>query len=313
MYLGIDLGGTNIAVGLVDSGGHIIYKSSVPTLSDRRIEEITDDIVQLCKYVTVKSGFSMEKVEAVGIGCPGTIDHQKGIVVYSNNIQMNNINLCKILENKLHKPVNIENDANAAVLGEYVVNGDNADSFILITFGTGVGSGAILGGELYRGFNGAGCEFGHIIINADGGEQCTCGNKGCWEAYASVTALIRQTKTAMQSDNRSMMHEWIKENGEVSGKTAFDCAKSGDKTAKAVVEQYIRYMGAGLISVLNIFQPSKILIGGGISKEGDYLLNPLCEYVYAGDYNKYREKTKIKTAVLFNDAGIIGAAMSAKE
>ena len=138
-------------------------------------------------------------------------------------------------------------------------------------------------------------------------------NKGCWDAYASVTALIRQTNRAMQSDSSSMMHKWIQENGEVSGRIAFDCAKMGDKTAKTVVEQYIRYVSYGLISIFNIFQPSKILIGGGISKEGDYLLNPLRKYVYAGDYNKYREKTKIEAATLFNDAGIIGAALSAKQ
>ena len=141
----------------------------------------------------------------------------------------------------------------------------------------------------------------------------TCGNKGCWEAYASVTALIRQTKRAMQYDSDSLMHKWVAENGHVSGRTAFDCEKKGDKTAKAVVEQYIKYIGTGLISILNIFQPSKILIGGGISKEGDYLLDPLKEVVYAGDYNKYREKTIIDIATLFNDAGIIGAAMSAKQ
>lgn len=176
-----------------------------------------------------------------------------------------------------------------------------------------MGGGVIIDGKPYRGFNCAGGELGHIVINADGDEICSCGNKGCWEAYASVTALIRQTNRAMQSDSSSMMHKWIQENGEVSGRIAFDCAKMGDKTAKTVVEQYIRYVSYGLISILNIFQPSKILIGGGISKEGDYLLNPLRKYVYAGDYNKYREKTKIEAATLFNDAGIIGAALSAKQ
>lgn len=313
MYLGIDLGGTNIAVGLVDNDGHIIYKSSTPTLSGRPIEEIVEDMVRLCYDVIDRASFSMDEVKAIGLGCPGTIDSTNGIVVYSNNIQMNNVRLGKILEDKLKKPVNLENDANAAALGEYAINGDNVDSFVLITLGTGVGGGVIIDGKPYRGFNCAGGELGHIIINADGDEQCSCGNKGCWEAYASVTALIRQTKQAMQVDDSSMMHKWVQENGEVSGRTVFDCAKVGDKTAAAVVEQYIRYVGMGLISILNIFQPSKILIGGGISKEGDYLLNPLREYVYAGDYNKYREKTKIAVATLFNDAGIIGAALSVKE
>ncbi|MCI8404100.1 MAG: ROK family protein [Clostridia bacterium] len=312
MYIGIDLGGTNIAAGVVNEAGYIIYKSSVSTLAKRPIDEIVEDMANLCVDIVDDANCSIADIEAVGVGCPGTVDSKSGTVAYSCNLKMKNTKLRAMLEKKLGKPVNLENDANAAALGEYTVNGDNADSFVLITLGTGVGGGVIIDGKPYRGFNCAGGELGHIIINADGEEQCFCGNKGCWEAYASVTALIRRTKQAMQSDSSSMMHKWVQENGEVSGRTAFDCAKMGDKTAKVVVEQYIRYVSYGLISILNIFQPSKILIGGGISKEGDYLLNPLREYVYAGDYNKYREKTKIEAATLFNDAGIIGAALSAQ-
>lgn len=313
MYIGIDLGGTNIAAGVVDETGNIIYQSSVPTMAQRPIEEIVEDMTNLCVDIVDGADCSISDIEAVGVGCPGTVDNKSGIVAYSCNLRMKNTELRSMLEKRLGKRINLENDANAAALGEYAVNGENTDSFVLITLGTGVGGGVIIDGKPYRGFNCAGGELGHIIINADGDEQCSCGNKGCWEAYASVTALIRQTKQAMQSDSSSMMHEWVKENGEVSGRTAFECAKTGDKTAKAVVEQYIRYVGMGLISILNIFQPRKILIGGGISKEGDYLLNPLREYLYVGDYNKYREKTKIEAATLYNDAGIIGAALSAKE
>ena len=226
---------------------------------------------------------------------------------------MKNVPLREILKNKIGKPVNIENDANAAALGEYLVNGKHAESFVFITLGTGIGGGIIINKELYRGFNSAGGELGHIIINIDGKEQCTCGNRGCWEAYASVTALIRQTEIAMQKDRNSIMNKWVLKHGNVSGRTAFDCAKHGDNTAKAVVDQYIRFVGAGLVSVLNIFQPEVILIGGGISNEGDYLLSPLREYVYAGDYNKFMKKTRIDAASLYNDAGIIGAAISACE
>lgn len=313
MYIGIDLGGTNIAAGVVDETGKIIYKSSVPTLAQRPIEEIIDDMTDLCIDIVDGAGCSISDIKSIGIGCPGTVDNRTGIIAYANNLNMKNTEIGPMLKKRLGKIVNVENDANAAALGEYAVNGDNADSFVMITLGTGVGGGVVINGNLYRGFNSAGAELGHIIINAESEEQCTCGNKGCWEAYASVTALIRQTKRAMQSDSGSMMHKWGEENGEVSGRTAFDCAKAGDKTAKKVVDQYIKYVGAGLISILNIFQPSKILIGGGISKEGDYLLEPLKKYVYEGDYNKYREKTIIDIATLFNDAGIIGAALSAKQ
>lgn len=312
LYLGIDLGGTNIAVGLVDEKGAVLQNASTPTLSGRPIEEVVDDMARLCRDVTKKANVTIDDVKAVGIGTPGTVDHEKGSVVYSNNIKMKDAYLCDMLKERLNKPVGIENDANAAAMGEYIVNGNGAKSFVFITLGTGVGGGVIIDGELYRGFNGAGAELGHIITQIDG-VQCTCGNKGCWETYASVTALIRQTKEAMENNPASMMHEWCKKNGNVSGRTAFDCAKKGDAAAKKVVDQYIKYIGAGLISILNIFQPEVILIGGGISKEGDYLLNPLKEYVFEGDYNKYMPKTQIKTASLFNDAGIIGAAMSALE
>lgn len=168
MYLGIDLGGTNIAVGLVNRKGEVINKSSTSTLSGRPIEEIVEDMSLLCYDVIDKSGCSMGNIEAVGVGCPGTIDSKNGIVVYSNNIIMHNVKLCEMLENKLHKPVSIENDANAAALGEYIVNGNGADSFVCITLGTGVGGGVIINGKLYRGFNCAGGELGHIIIDYTG-------------------------------------------------------------------------------------------------------------------------------------------------
>ncbi len=295
---------------MVDKAGHIVYKLSVSTLAQRPIEEIAEDMANLCVDIVDGANCSIADIEAVGVGCPGTVDNKRGVIAYSCNLKMKNTKLRAMLEKRLGKRINLENDANAAALGEYAVNGNNADSFVLITLGAGVGGGVIIDGKPYRGFNCAGGELGHIIINAEDDEQCSCGIKGCWEAYASVTELIRQTKQAMQSYSSSMMHKWVQEYGEVSGRTAFECAKAGDRTAKEVVEQYIRYVSYGLISILNIFQPSKILIGGGISKEGDYLLNPLREYVYAGDYNKHREKTKIEAATLFNDAGIIGAALS---
>lgn len=309
-YIGIDLGGTNIAAGLVNDT-NIINKISVPTLVDRKIEDIADTIAGVCKTLVRESGLSMSDIEGVGMGCPGTIDSKNGIVAFSNNIHMENVPLCRILQSKLEKEVKIENDANAAALGEYAVNGNGAESFVMVTLGTGVGGGIIINGKIYKGFNGAGAEPGHIIINIDSDERCTCGNKGCWEAYASVTALIRQTKKAMLGNRESIMNDWALKNGRVSGRTAFECAKQGDNTAIAVVNRYIEYVGAGLVSVLNIFQPEIIIIGGGISKEGSYLLDPVRDYVYRRDYNKFMKRTKIEPASLFNDAGIIGAALSA--
>jgi glucokinase len=180
---------------------------------------------------------------------------------------------------------------------------------LLVTLGTGIGGGIVLNGKIYNGFNSAGGELGHTIF-VHGGKSCTCGNKGCWEVYASVTALIAQTKEAMDKNPESLMHKLSEDAGKVSGRTAFDAAKAGDKAGAEVVRQYLEYVASGLVGIVNIFQPGKLIIGGGISKEGDYLLNPIIEYIRERDYNKYMPKTEIGIAKLFNDAGIIGAALA---
>ena len=310
LYLGIDLGGTNIAAGIVDEKGTIIRQGSTPTIATRPIEEIVKDMGELCLSLVKEEGLTLDDITAVGLGCPGTVDNKNGIITYSNNIPMKNVPMRKMLEEYFpNKPINLENDANAAAYGEYIINGQGAESFIFITLGTGVGGGVILDGKLYRGFNCAGAELGHITL-ITGGQPCTCGKNGCWEAYASVTALIRETNEAMENAPESAMHKWVEENGKVSGRTAFDCAKAGDATAQMVVDNYVRYVADGLVSIVNIFQPEKLSIGGGISKEGDYLLNPIKEFFSKYDYNKYMPKTEITIATLFNDAGIIGAALS---
>lgn len=308
LNIGIDLGGTNIAAGVVDSDGKIIAKASVPTQAKRQAEEIVADMAKLCETVTKKAECSFDDISSIGIGIPGTVDDANGTVVYTCNLPMENMPLVKMLRKYIDKPVHLENDANAAALGEYIVNGNGAKSFVFITLGTGVGGGIILDGKVYRGFNGAGGELGHMTL-VSGGEQCGCGKRGCWERYASVTALVQQTKAAMEKNPDTIMHEIVKNYGKISGKTAFEAAKKGDKTGQTVVAQYLEYVADGLVSILNIFQPEKILIGGGISKEGDYLLNPVREFVYKYDYNRYMPKTELEIATLFNDAGIIGAAL----
>lgn len=310
MYIGIDLGGTNIAAGIVSDEGKILCQDSVPTLKERHYSEIIKDMAELCKKLVNDMGISMNDIKGVGIGSPGTIDNENGVVVYANNIKMDNVPLAEEFRKYIDVPVNMENDANAAALGEYVACGENCGSFLLMTLGTGVGGGIIIDGKIYRGFNCAGAEIGHASIVFDGLE-CTCGKKGCLEMYASVSALIAQTKEAMEKHPESAMHKWVEENGKVSGRTAFECAKQGDKTAIAVRDKYIRYVGEGVSNMVNIFQPDMLVIGGGISKEGDAILNPVRDFVYENDYNKYMPKTKIRAAKLFNDAGIIGAAMSA--
>lgn len=311
MYIGIDLGGTNIAVGLVDEAGHIIKKDSTPTLAEREYPEIVKDMISLSEKIVADAGFSMSDIKGFGIGSPGSIDYKHGKVAYANNLKFTDVPVAEEIKKYYDIPVVLENDANAAAFGEYIANGEDADIFVAITLGTGVGGGVIIGNKIYRGSNGAGAELGHFTL-VHGGLPCTCGKNGCWETYASVTALISQTKVAMSKHPESLMNTIAKERGEINGRTAFDAAKEGDATALQVVKKYTEYVADGIVSIINIFQPKKLVIGGGISREGDYLVNPIVEYVKKYDYNKYFEKTEITTATLFNDAGIIGAALAAK-
>lgn len=309
-YIGIDLGGTNIAAGLCDEKGNIIVKDSVPTLKDRPLEEVVADMADIAKRVMENGGADISEVKAVGIGCPGTVNNETGEVVYSNNIVMDHFPLADEFRKHLDLPINLENDANAAALGEYMTCGEGSESFVFITLGTGVGGGIIIDGRIYRGFNGAGAEIGHQTL-IYGGKPCTCGRRGCLEAYASVTALISQTREAIDAHPESMMKSWAEKKGKISGKCAFECASLGDEYAIEVRDRYIEYVADGIASIVNVLQPKILAIGGGISREGDTLLEPIKKYLESNDYNKYMPRTDIRIAKLFGDAGIVGAAGAA--
>ncbi len=309
MYIGIDLGGTNIAVGLVSEKGEIILKKSTPTLKERHYKEIVKDMAELSKKVVKEAGYDISDIKAVGIGVPGTTDSERGLVLYCTNIAMRNVPLAEEFKKIIDLPVSLINDADAAAYGEYYAIGKKMHSFVLVTLGTGVGGGIIINDKIYSGFNNSGGELGHTTLYFDG-KKCNCGRKGCLEQYASVTALGEQTKEMMNKHPESLMHEWVKKRGRINGRTAFECAKRGDQAAKEVKEQYIRYVAEGVCNFVNIFQPEMLVIGGGISKEGDELLIPIRKFVKEYDYNKDEPRTEIRIAKLFNDAGIIGAAMA---
>lgn len=310
-YIGIDLGGTNIAVGLVDEDCKIVHSDSVPTLKERHWSEIIRDMAELALKVVADSGHSLDEVKAVGIGCPGSIDKDNGVVVYSNNIVMDHVPMAEEIRKYIDLPVFLENDANAAALGEYAIYGEGVSSFVFMTLGTGVGGGIILNGKVWSGFNGAGAEIGHQSLVFDG-KPCTCGRRGCLEAYASVTALIQQTTEAIEQNPDSAMAQWAKDHGRVTGRTAFECAKAGDAAAIAVRDRYIQYVAEGICSIVNVLQPEILAIGGGISREGDTLLDPIKAYFATNDYNKHMKKTDLRIARLFGDAGIVGAAKAAE-
>jgi len=316
MYIGIDLGGTNIKVGLVDDNCKILHSGMVPTGAKRSYQEILKDMAELAIRVTKEAGCDITKdVKSIGIGSPGTCDSKNGVLVYTNNINFDNVPMRAEIQKYIDLPVYIGNDANVAAWGEFVtLNDPDLEHMIFITLGTGVGGGVIINRKIYDGFNGAAAEIGHFQVAKDGGEMCTCGRSGCWEAYGSVTALIRETKRAIEANPGCVMAKKVEENdGRVSGRTAFDAAKGGDAIAQKVVDEYIHNIAEGMASVINIFQPQVLVIGGAISKEGDYLVNPIKEWVARFRYSKNIPQTEIRIAQLGNDVGIIGAALLGKE
>lgn len=307
--IGIDLGGTNIKAGVVDENYRIVGTAKCKTRLPRPADEIFMDMARMAKEAVAAAGLTMDDVLYVGVGCPGTANPKTGIVEYSCNLRFENVDLCSALKDLLDKKIFLENDANAAAYGEALAGAaKGAQSCVCITLGTGVGSGIIIDGKIYGGFNFAGAELGHIVIMVDG-ETCSCGRQGCWETYASATALINQTRRAMVNHPESRMWEIADDIEKVDGRTAFDAMREGDPIAKEVVDTYVKYIACGLINVVNIFQPEVLCIGGGICKEGDTLLRPLEKMIANERYSKYStHQTRLCIATLGNDAGIIGAA-----
>lgn len=312
MYqIGVDLGGTNIAVGLVDDYKKLLLQDSVPTALPRSAQEIVEDIVSLIHNLVQRAAGSLADVRWVGLGAPGTVNVETGIIEYANNLQFKNVPIKDMMEKALGCRVYIENDANAAAYGEYVAGAaQGGDSAVAITLGTGVGGGIILNGCIYHGCNFAGGELGHMVIRV-GGRPCTCGRRGCWETYSSATGLIKSTLEAMEADKNSVMWNIVEGDlSKVNGKTAFDGKRAGDAASIRVVDDYLHDLGQGLVNVINIFQPDVLCIGGGICKEGDGIIKPLEKLIRAERYSKVAKKqTVLRTARLGNNAGIIGAAM----
>ena len=315
MYrIGIDLGGTNIAAGIVNEEFKIIAKDSTPT-NTASGETIANDIANLCKKLCASSNISFSEVASLGIASPGVVDDETGEAIYANNLPFDHFPILPMLRNLLPIPeFHIENDANAAAWGEAIAGAaKGSKSSLMITLGTGVGGGIIDNGKVFKGFNSAAGELGHIVIEVDG-KPCSCGRCGCWEAYSSATGLIKMTKEKLEecekAGRKTAMTEISEKAGKVNGRTAFDGMRQGDSAACEVVDKYIKYLASGLASMINIFQPEVLSIGGGISNEGQYLLDLLIPKVHSQIYGKGVVPTPdIRIARLRNDAGIIGAAV----
>lgn len=314
MYIGVDLGGTGIKVGLVNEKGDITYKASCPTRANEDYTVIAKDMADLINKVLTDTNTKIEDVKSIGIGSPGSIDDKNGVILYANNLNLHNAPFADELKKYFNVPVYISNDANCAALGEFfALNDDSVTDLVAITLGTGVGGGIIIDKKIFSGVNGVGGELGHTVICVNG-EDCSCGRKGCWEAYASATALIRDTERAAKEYPDSLVAKMVKENGgKGSGKTSFDAKRAGDEVGKMLVDNYVQYVAEGIVNIINSLRPHAVVIGGGISKEGDNLLIPVKEYVDKNVYGiKETHITKLSIAKLGNDAGIVGAAFLGK-
>lgn len=311
-YLGIDLGGTNIAAGVTDEQGNIINKVS------RKTKANTMDFCRLVSHIadTAKEAVSIpelctEMVSAVGMGTPSCINPSNGLLVNANNLGWKNVPLQIEMEKHFNVPVYIQNDAACAALGE-TVKGAAAgyDSVLMVTLGTGVGGGIILNNRIFNGCDSMGAEIGHTKL-VSGGLLCTCGQKGCFEAYASAAALTEQARAAAKEFPESVMNEMCgNEFSEMNAQIPFEAAKAGDKTAAGVIERYIYYLASGLSSLTAVFRPQVIVIGGGISGQGNYLIEPLRKKLYELTFSAEQIGIpEVVCASLGNDAGIIGAAM----
>jgi glucokinase len=307
--IGVDLGGTNIAVGLVNlATREIVKQHSVKTNAPRPCEEICKDINEVCKKLVSMHRITMNDVLWVGVATPGIV--KDGVVIAAFNLGWENAPFARLIREATGRPAYIANDANAAAYAEAVWgSGAGANTLVAFTLGTGVGGGIVMGGKIFEGMNGFAAEMGHMVLDPEG-VACACGKRGCIEAYCSATALIRETKRIMTLYPESSMWELVcGDIDRVSGKTPFRAWESGDRAASIVVNSFIDYLAVGVSNVINILQPDVVCIGGGISREGEVLLAPLRERVLHSSFGIDGLRTNLVAATFRNDAGIIGAAL----
>lgn len=311
MYrIGIDLGGTFIAAGLVNEAMEIVDRASVRTNAPRHMEGIIGDMAAMTKDLMERGGLRREDIASVGVGVPGTANGETGCIEDANNLGFADEPFLPLLQERLGLPVCFGNDANAAAWGEYRAGGYREDSFIMMTIGTGIGGGIILGGKLWPGVNGAAAEFGHMTIRC-GGVPCSCGRSGCFEAYGSATALIGQARERMLSDDGTLLWQLCGGDPErLEARTVFDGAVARDRVCRELLDAYTTYLAEGAANIINLFQPAVLCVGGGVSRAGDALLRPLREKTAKLIYSQNAKRnTQIILARLDNDAGIIGAAL----
>ena len=312
LRIGIDLGGTNIAVGIVNEEGVILAKKSAPTLAEREYDRIIDDIVKLCNDLCEETGIGIDNIGSIGIAVPGGVDENKGNIIFTPNIPFSGLSISKILSEKFgSKKVGVINDANAALLSELRFGAAvGFQDVVMITIGTGIGGAIAIKGNIVSGTNGMAGELGHMVIQRDG-KKCSCGRHGCFEIYASATALVELTKHEIEKCRANGENTSMSKTLEVNARVPFDAYKEGDPAAKRVIDEYIEGLSCGITSLINIFQPDLFVIGGGVSGEKQFLIDLLMPHIAREQYSRDMKKTtKLTTAQCGNGAGIIGAAFA---
>jgi len=309
LFVGVDLGGTTIKIGLVNDDGQLIFDTEVPTRTKDGQEAIIEDIVLTTKQIVKQAGFEWDNVKGMGFGIPGLLNIAQGIVSLAPNLDWVNIPLKEILEEKLHIPIKIDNDANVAVLGEaWTGAGKGFKHLVMATIGTGIGGGIIIEGNILHGKNGMAAELGHIPIS-DEGLLCGCGNYGCLETISSATGIVRKGKQVVEDGKVSILTEkYMDKIDQITARRVIDAAKEGDKEAEQIVQNAGNLLGQGLATVANLLDPEIIIVGGGVSKAGDIIFDPIKEGLMRHGLKSIVKSVKVVPAVLGNNAGMIGAA-----
>lgn len=309
MYIGIDLGGTNIGIGIVDSENKLIYKDSIPTKSERGFNDIIEDIMALISKTINVNNIPKDHIQGIGIGIPGIVDPKSEIIIDCVNLRWNNVDIKSAIEEKLNIAVTVGNDATVAGVAELVVGAmRGCQTGVLLTLGTGIGGGIIINGQVYDGFHGIGSEIGHMIVG-ENYYNCNCGRNGCLETFSSSTAIIKYARKLIEEGNDSAIMTKVKGNlNSIDGKVIFDQAKAGDKVACKVIDRMTNYLAIGIMNIITVIDPEVFVIGGGLSATGEYLISIIRDKVSRIAYYKGMGIGQIILSRIGNDGGIIGAA-----
>ena len=307
--IGVDIGGTSIKGGAVTNEGKVLDIFSLPVEKGASQEATINSLIEVINQYLKEHNYNKDNVLGIGLGVPGCIDTENGVVTYSNNLNWRELPISKMISEGTGLPVRITNDANAATLGEAKFGaGKRYKNLLMFTLGTGIGGGIIIDGKLYEGHMGKGAELGHSVIVVDG-EPCTCGRRGCFEVYASATALVRETNKMMEAHKDSKLWEIAEKNGKVDARVAFNADRDGDPYGHILVENYVKYLSEGLMNFFNIFRPEAICLSGGVANEGEYLISRVKKYCEERNYGyKGTPKVEILKSEIGYDSGKIGAA-----